>query len=66
MSIIGMPKKDRTGKGWIGFGSANAEPNDQGRQLLSEKIKDSKNSYGEFFNAARVSINTILKLLTHL
>jgi len=36
MSIIGMPKKDRTGKGWIGFGSANAEPNDQGRQRAVE------------------------------
>jgi len=30
LSIIGMPKKDRKGKGWIDFGSANAEPIDKG------------------------------------
>ncbi|NBR70572.1 MAG: hypothetical protein EBT75_00495 [Proteobacteria bacterium] len=46
----GIPKQDRTGKGWIGFGPAFAGSNDQRRQhAVSGKIK-MKIKFGKFRN----------------
>ena len=39
LSIIGMPKKDRAGKGWIGFGPKDGSSDQERQRVISKKKK---------------------------